>query len=178
MPPRNVPRARHLQKPTNSRIQELPDDEEEEEELGEEDFSDGDYDEDDYSGDELEMHDPAGDFLAFGNSLTVQGMRQRPVRTPFGLCRSGGILTVAEELLKNDGQKFIDMMEQLAERRLQREEEAHRMPWLSRHGGVPSQHYANHSSVPPEDEEYDDEEDEDYDSQDGYDEEEEDEMVC
>lgn len=36
---------------------------------------------------------------------------------------SGGILTVADDLLKNDGQKFLEMMEQLAERRSLREEE-------------------------------------------------------
>lgn len=33
-------------------------------------------------------------------------------------------MTVADDLLKNDGQKFLEMMEQLAERRLQREDEA------------------------------------------------------
>lgn len=33
-------------------------------------------------------------------------------------------MTVADDLLKNDGQKFLEMMEQLAERRLMREEEA------------------------------------------------------
>lgn len=31
---------------------------------------------------------------------------------------------MADDLLKNDGQKFLEMMEQLAERRMQREEEA------------------------------------------------------
>jgi hypothetical protein len=36
----------------------------------------------------------------------------------------GNILTVADDLLKNDGRKFLEMMEQLAERRMQREEEA------------------------------------------------------
>lgn len=36
----------------------------------------------------------------------------------------GNILTVADDLLKNDGQKFLEMMEQLAERRMLREEEA------------------------------------------------------
>ncbi|KAJ3914512.1 hypothetical protein F5877DRAFT_82728 [Lentinula edodes] len=36
----------------------------------------------------------------------------------------GNILTVADDLLKNNGQKFLEMMEQLAERRMQREEEA------------------------------------------------------
>jgi hypothetical protein len=49
-----------------------------------------------------------GDHFNFGNSLTVKG----------------GILTVADDLLKNDGKKFLDMMERLAERRMQREEEA------------------------------------------------------
>ena len=37
---------------------------------------------------------------------------------------AGNILTVADDLLKNDGQKFLEMMEQLAERRMQREEDA------------------------------------------------------
>lgn len=36
----------------------------------------------------------------------------------------GGILTVADDLLKNDGQKFLEMMEQLADKRIQREREA------------------------------------------------------
>lgn len=30
---------------------------------------------------------------------------------------------MADDLLKNDGQKFLEMMEQLAERRMQREDE-------------------------------------------------------
>ncbi|KAI7884884.1 hypothetical protein K492DRAFT_204367 [Lichtheimia hyalospora FSU 10163] len=47
------------------------------------------------------------DYLSFGNSLQVKG----------------GILTVADDLLQNDGRKFLDMMEKLAERRLQKEEE-------------------------------------------------------
>ena len=37
---------------------------------------------------------------------------------------AGNILTVADDLLKNDGQKFLEMMEQLAERRMQREDQA------------------------------------------------------
>lgn len=36
----------------------------------------------------------------------------------------GGVLTVADDLLKNDGKRFLDMMEQLAERRIKKEEEA------------------------------------------------------
>ncbi|CAO1615978.1 unnamed protein product [Parajaminaea phylloscopi] len=48
------------------------------------------------------------DAFPLGSSLTVKG----------------GILTVADDLLKNDGQKFLEMMEQLADRRMQREEDA------------------------------------------------------
>lgn len=70
----------------------------------------------------------------------------------------GGILTVADDLLKNDGKKFIEMMEQLAERRMQREEDAQ-----SAALGLPMQH-SHSSTIEPE--LYDDEEDdeEDYDS--------------
>ncbi|CAH7684202.1 hypothetical protein BY996DRAFT_4587717 [Phakopsora pachyrhizi] len=41
-----------------------------------------------------------GDLFGFGNSLTVKG----------------GILTVADDLLRNDGQKFLEMMESLADK--------------------------------------------------------------
>ena len=44
-------------------------------------------------------------FLSFGDTLTVEG----------------NFLTVADDLIKNDGKKFIDMMEYMAERRLHRE---------------------------------------------------------
>ncbi|KAG0182864.1 Stress response protein nst1 [Apophysomyces sp. BC1021] len=68
-----------------------------------------------------------GEQFNFGNSLTVKGMA-----LSLKICsRSnnrmhivlGGILTVADDLLKNDGKKFLDMMERLAERRMQKEEE-------------------------------------------------------
>ncbi|CAG8476974.1 10109_t:CDS:10 [Funneliformis mosseae] len=52
--------------------------------------------------------DTRREIFNFGNSLTVKG----------------GILTVADDLLKNDGKKFLEMMERLAERRMQREDEA------------------------------------------------------
>lgn len=78
---------------------------------------------------------------------------------------TGGILTVADDLLKNDGKKFIEMMEQLAERRMRREQEAEYA------ATQPSQAYANGHDL--DEEEYD-EEDEEYDSEDGYDDEEED----
>jgi len=90
----------------------------------------------------------------------------------------GGILTVADDLLKNDGKKFIEMMEQLAERRMAREEDAH--------NNYPHSHqrsYSTHAQPPapiPQDE-YDDEDD--VDDEDGFDdedyeEEDEEEDVC
>ncbi|KTW28860.1 hypothetical protein T552_01489 [Pneumocystis carinii B80] len=73
------------------------------------DDSEGGIDSDgDYESILSENVDSRFDFFNFGNSLTVKG----------------GIFTVADDLLKNDGKKFIEMMEQLAERRIQREEEA------------------------------------------------------
>lgn len=70
-------------------------------------------------------------------------------------------MTVADDLLKNDGKKFIEMMEQLAERRMRREEDAQ---YASAGLGHPSTQPHNHGP-PPEDDGYDDEEDEEYDSQ-------------
>ncbi len=49
-----------------------------------------------------------GDFFTFGSSLTTVK----------------GILTVADDLMKNDGERFMEMMEQLAERRMLREDAA------------------------------------------------------
>lgn len=43
------------------------------------------------------------------------------------LSRPGGVLTVADDLLKNDSTRFLEMMEQLAERRMMREEAAIQM---------------------------------------------------
>ncbi|CCM06449.1 uncharacterized protein FIBRA_08713 [Fibroporia radiculosa] len=64
----------------------------------------------------------------FGNNLTVTGKWLLPLglvsRCDLIFSGAGNILTVADDLLKNDGQKFLEMMEQLAERRMQREEEA------------------------------------------------------
>lgn len=71
---------------------------------------------------------------------------------------------MADDLLKNDGKHFIDMMEQLAERRMQREEEIHYPTQPLAHRSVPQGH--NHPPI-DEDDDYDDEDDdEDYDSQD------------
>ncbi|KAI9014559.1 hypothetical protein CLU79DRAFT_668524, partial [Phycomyces nitens] len=68
------------------------------------------------------------DKFGFGNSLTVRGNNVKLIghhsllttnHPPLYLSISlGGILTVADDLLKNDGKKFLDMMERLAERRM------------------------------------------------------------
>ncbi|PGH10447.1 hypothetical protein GX51_00206 [Blastomyces parvus] len=150
-PLRPLDRHAHLannQHPQRGRVEELPDDDED---------LDEDYDEDDeedepYSDDELEeaTRNSRADFFAFGNSLTVKD----------------GILTVADDLLKNDGKHFIDMMEQLAERRMQREEDTQYAASSAAHQSL----HAGHNHGPPLDEEdYDDEEDDDYDSQDDED---------
>ncbi|KAL3291650.1 stress response protein nst1 [Colletotrichum asianum] len=76
----------------------------------------------------------------------------------------GGILTVADDLLKNDGKRFIEMMEQLAERRMAREEDA-KEHFARGYAHPTNGSYSNHNHPPPEDD-YDDEdeeEDEDYD---------------
>lgn len=77
---------------------------------------------------------------------------------------AGGILTVADDLLKNDGQKFIDMMEQLAERRMAREDVSQYASYNVTHAPLPSGHsHPGHNHLPPDDEEsYDDEADDDY----------------
>lgn len=128
---------------------------EEEEEEDEEEEEEEEYDDSEEEGMIGRMPSAADDFFAFGNALTVQD----------------GILTVADDLLKNDGKKFIEMMEQLAERRMQREEEAQYSaatlahPSMGLPGHHPPQHNHPHDSQPPlEDEPYDEAEDDEYDS--------------
>ncbi|KAG9240772.1 salt tolerance down-regulator-domain-containing protein [Calycina marina] len=118
--------------PSRGRI--VKQDEQIEEDEDDEDYEDSeqeedDEDEDDYDSneepepEEIPRSSHAADFFNFGNSLTVKG----------------GILTVADDLLKNDGKKFIEMMEQLAERRMAREEDAEAQK---------QQAYANYSHPP------------------------------
>ncbi|KAL6152107.1 Stress response protein nst1 [Exserohilum turcicum] len=140
------------------------DDDDDEEYDSADDDEDSEYDseissEGDYSSGEPSLPPPEpSDFLQFGSSLQVKG----------------GILTVADDLLKNDGKKFIEMMEQLAERRMQREEEAQ----FSAHPNMQHRSYTGHShnAPPPDEDDYDDEaeDDEEYDD-DEYDEDEDDE---
>jgi actin-related protein len=126
----------------------LPEDDEDDFEDDYDDEDEEDEDEDElYSDEEYEDEDARAaraDFFAFGNSLTVKD----------------GILTVADDLLKNDGKHFIDMMEQLAERRMQREEDT-QYNIAAAHQSF----HAGHNHGPLDDEDYDDEDDDDYDSQ-------------
>ncbi|KAL8733268.1 MAG: hypothetical protein Q9181_003663 [Wetmoreana brouardii] len=147
-PPSRHPPPLNYQRASKGRIQEVPtdetetDDEEysEEEEVEEED-EDAEF-ESEGPPEEEPLPAPANDFFNFGNSLTVQG----------------GILTVADDLLKNDGKKFIEMMEQLAERRMQREEDAQ----YAAAAGLSHPSMQPHNHGPPlEDDVYDEEDDED-----------------
>ncbi|KAK1965508.1 hypothetical protein LY78DRAFT_658227 [Colletotrichum sublineola] len=136
-------------------------DEEDELEDEEEEEDDDEYSEEDEPPEDAHPHDrDVADFLTFGNSLQVKG----------------GILTVADDLLKNDGKRFIEMMEQLAERRMAREEDA--KEHFSRGYGHPANgSYSNHNHPPPEDDYDDEDEEEDEDYDDSQEEEYEDEEV-
>jgi hypothetical protein len=157
-----------------------------EEDISEEELEDDEYsDEDQEPSEELHRSDYAADFFNFGNSLTVQGRDRLPVLPSFlqsypfpgagnnayGSSSLGGILTVADDLLKNDGKKFIEMMEQLAERRMAREEDA-REQFERGYDHANGDRYHNHPPPPDdedfdvdEEEELDEEEEDDYDSQ-------------
>ena len=156
------------------------------EHLDEDEFSD----EEEYSDEDEEYSDeepepPRGgvpDFFNFGQNLTVKG-----ILTPWleklqqGLKgKADNLLTVADDLLKNDGRKFIEMMEQLAERRMQRESEAEYAAANPSHPGAypPNDPSYSHEDPLAAGEEFDDEEGS-YDSQEEYDDDmdEEDEMV-
>lgn len=165
-----------------SQLQEHFDDDFSEDEE-EEEYSD---DEDEYSDDIEPVHrSGVPDFLTFGQSLTVKG-----ILTPWleklyeckalKLNNADNLLTVADDLLKNDGRKFIEMMEQLAERRMQRENDAEYAASNPSHPGAypPGDPGYSHEDPLAANDEFDDDEGS-YDSQDEFDDEleEEDEMV-
>ncbi|KAK4151784.1 salt tolerance down-regulator-domain-containing protein [Chaetomidium leptoderma] len=150
------------------------------EEEGEDVYSEEELEDDMYSeeeqepSEELHRSDYAADFFNFGNSLTVQGRDRLPILPSFlqsypfsgagnnayGSSSLGGILTVADDLLKNDGKKFIEMMEQLAERRMAREEDA-RGQFDRGYDHANGDRYGHsHPPPPPEEEEFEDEEEE------------------
>lgn len=179
-PPGRLPARYATQPPSHGRIVEHVGDEDEKE--FEEVYSE---DEDDFSDDEPpeafpNAHVPDAheqdvtDFLTFGNSLQVKGTQLlETLLSTYGNMELGGILTVADDLLKNDGKRFIEMMEQLAERRMAREEEArgHFSRAFSQSNGSPN------SRAPLGDDEYEEDEDEEDDYEDSQEEEYEDEEV-
>ncbi|KAL0936287.1 stress response protein NST1 [Colletotrichum truncatum] len=182
--PARLPSGYSGQPPSRGRIVEHVGDDDDEEEP-EEDYSDDEEDLDDdeeYSEEEppedAHPHDrDVADFLTFGNSLQVKGMKLLDsLLCRYGNMDLGGILTVADDLLKNDGKRFIEMMEQLAERRMAREEDA--KEHFSRGYGHPTNgSYSNHNHPPPEDDYDDEDEEEDEDYDDSQEEEYEDEEV-
>ncbi|KAJ6790048.1 hypothetical protein PWT90_03959 [Aphanocladium album] len=183
-PPRGLPAAYAGHPPSRGRIVEhVGDDDDDEEDEIEEVYSEDEVDDDEYSDDEPpeafhSTHDrDVADFLTFGNSLQVKGTQLLDTLLhTYGNMELGGILTVADDLLKNDGKRFIEMMEQLAERRMAREEDAREH--FSRGFGHPNGAYSTpHNHPPAEEEEYEDEEDEEDDYEDSQDEEYEDEEV-
>lgn len=185
-PPRAYPPTRPLrplptstyagQPPARGRIVEHVDDADDDE--LEEIYSDDEVDDEDYSDEPPEDYDEAherdvADFLTFGNSLQVKGTQLlESFLNRYGNMDLGGILTVADDLLKNDGKRFIEMMEQLAERRMAREEDAREH--VSRGGyGHPNGAYSSpHGHPQPDDEEYEDEEDEEEEYEDSQEDEE------
>ncbi|KAM0261917.1 hypothetical protein ACHAPA_009544 [Fusarium lateritium] len=181
-PPRGLPSSYSNRPPSRGRIVEHVGDDEDEDEL-EEVYSEDEVEEDDYSDDEppeefQTSHErDVADFLTFGNSLQVRGTQLlESLLRRYGNMDLGGILTVADDLLKNDGKRFIEMMEQLAERRMAREEDAREH--FSRGYGHPNGAYSNpHNHPSPEEDEYDEEEDEEEDYDDSQDEEYEEEEV-
>jgi hypothetical protein len=181
-PPRGLPSSYANRPPSRGRIVEHVGDDEDEDEL-EEVYSEDEVEDDDYSDDEppeeyQNSHErDVADFLTFGNSLQVKGTQLLDsLLRRYGNMDLGGILTVADDLLKNDGKRFIEMMEQLAERRMAREEDAREH--FSRGYGHPNGSYSNpHNHPPPEEDEYDEDEDEEDDFDDSQDEEYEEEEV-
>lgn len=178
-PPRGLRPGYGDQPPVRGRIvEQVGDDEEEVEEV----YSEDEVDDEEYSDDEPPeaFHNPhdrdVADFLTFGNSLQVKGTQLlETLLSGYGNMDLGGILTVADDLLKNDGKRFIEMMEQLAERRMAREEDAREH--FSRGYGHPNGSYSTPHNHPPEEEEYEEDEDEEDDYEDSQEEEYDDEEV-
>jgi hypothetical protein len=181
-----VPSNYSQSRPPGRIIEQLGDDDEDEEGEVEEIYSGDELEDDEYSDEEPpeeyhSPHDPhnpdMSNFLTFGNSLQVKGTQLlESLLLRYGNMELGGILTVADDLLKNDGKRFIEMMEQLAERRMAREEDAREH--FSRGYAHPNGSYsAPHNHPPPEDDEFDEEDEEEEDYEDSQDEEYEEEEV-
>ncbi|KAH8917026.1 hypothetical protein BT69DRAFT_1355090, partial [Atractiella rhizophila] len=102
----------------------VQDDYDDEEDDEEEDAYDDEYDEEEEEEEEEDYDDDEDQLEEEGKKRAMGGMRERDEDMVFGITIRGDILTVADELLQNQGQKFLEMMESLAERRMQRERES------------------------------------------------------
>lgn len=139
-PPRNPSRTNRTTPITNGRKPPKPESEFDDDDGDEDDYEDDEEYDDDDEEEEEEEEDGAEEEeeeIKPRDRRNAGARGRRPVngtkpngRELFNLGSSltvtgpNNILTVADDLLKNDGQKFLEMMEQLAERRMQREEEA------------------------------------------------------
>lgn len=90
-------------------------------------------------------------------------MAKGATRTTNELLTVGGVLTIADDLLQNQGKQFIEMMEKIADMRFRKEEEAKRD--VQEAGG-------------PYEDDYDDDGDEYYDEEDAEDSEEDEVQSC
>ncbi|KAF9927057.1 Stress response protein nst1 [Linnemannia zychae] len=96
-------------------------DEDDDEDDEEEDDEDEDDEEDDDDDDEYEDEDDEEEYEDEINNRQTPF----PYRSGFPntLQAKGNILTVAEDLLENDGKKFLEMMDRLADRKVQRDDD-------------------------------------------------------
>jgi hypothetical protein len=179
--PLGVPPPQPPQSHRTSHVQEHFDEDDfsEDEDEEEEDYSDEEYsDASDADGVEdiprthsHSHNNMPNDFFNFGQNLTVKGILTPWLEKLHHELKGSAdnLLTVADDLLKNDGRKFIEMMEQLAERRMARETEAEYAAANPSHPGAypPGDHY-NHEDPLAAGDEFDDDE-ASYDSQEDFD---------
>ncbi|KAF8335950.1 salt tolerance down-regulator-domain-containing protein [Cantharellus anzutake] len=118
--PKQLSNTRRGQQPNGVRKGQRRTLDEDEYDEDEDDYDDEDYDDEDEMDDEDDID--YEDYNGKGRRKTESKMFS--FNSQFTAAGPGNILTVADDLLKNDGQKFLEMMEQLAERRMQREGEA------------------------------------------------------
>jgi hypothetical protein len=106
------------------------DDEDEDEEGYEDEDDDEEYEDDEVSNRKAPFTYRSG----FPNTLQAKGMRDfqgvegsieaHLTNITIKHATLGNILTVAEDLLENDGKKFLEMMDRLADRKVQRDDES------------------------------------------------------
>lgn len=89
----------------------------------EDDEEDDDEDVDDYDDEEDDEEDDEDDDDNYQDDEYRSDSNEKEPQFSKTLTVKGSIITVADDLLKNDGKKFLDMMEKLAERKMLKERE-------------------------------------------------------